>query len=193
MQYIGITNDLGRRWARHKGANEDQFIHRAIKKHGVHNFVFTHFADAFTVESAKALERMLIVEHNTLVPHGYNLTEGGDGLFGHKHTEETKAKIRQTNIVTWANPTLRKNTAESISRAVKGKPNGRKGKPNGRKGVPQSTEHTANIKAALNTPASKEKRSKSAKIALNDPAWKAAQSARLKAIWAMRKAQKETV
>jgi hypothetical protein len=29
--------------------------------------------------------------------------------------------------------------------------------------------------------------------AFNDPAWKAAQSARVKAIWAIRKAQKETV
>jgi group I intron endonuclease len=149
MQYIGITNDLSRRWARHRGANEDQFIHRAIKKHGVNNFVFTHFADAFTVESAKILERMLIAEHNTLAPCGYNLTAGGDGTFGRKHSEETKAKIRQTNKKTWADPSLRKTTAESISKAKMGKPTGRKGIPNGLKGIPHSEEHTAKIKAAL--------------------------------------------
>jgi len=192
MQYVGITNDLERRWRRHKGANEGQFLHRAIKKHGVEAFVFTHFADAFDVDSAKAIERMLIAEHNTMAPHGYNLTEGGDGTFGHKHTQESKEKSRASNKKTWANSELRSANALKISKAVKGKPNGRKGKPSGRKGIPHSAEHAANIKAALNTPESKEKRSKVAKIVLNDPAWKAAQSARLKAIWAIRKAQKET-
>jgi group I intron endonuclease len=199
MQYVGITNDLERRWRRHKGANEGQFLHRAIKKHGVEAFVFTHFADAFDVDSAKAIERMLIAEHNTMAPHGYNLTEGGEGTFGYKHTEKSKAQSRKSNIKTWANSKLRAANALKISKAVKGKPNGRKGKPSGRKGVPSgrkgvphSAEHVANLKAALNTPESKEKRSKVAKIALNDPAWKAAQSARLKAIWAIRKAQKET-
>jgi group I intron endonuclease len=192
MQYVGITNDLERRWRRHKGANEGQFLHRAIKKHGVEAFVFTHFADAFDVDSAKAIERMLIAEHNTMAPHGYNLTEGGDGTFGRKHTQESKEKSRASNKKTWANSELRSANALKISKAVKGKPNGRKGKPSGRKGIPHSAEHAANIKAALNTPESKEKRSKVAKISLNDPAWKAAQSARLKAIWAIRKAQKET-
>jgi group I intron endonuclease len=192
MQYVGITNDLERRWRRHKGANEGQFLHRAIKKHGVEAFVFTHFADAFDVDSAKAIERMLIAEHNTMAPHGYNLTEGGDGTFGRKHTQESKEKSRASNKKTWANSELRAANALKISKAVKGKPSGRKGKSSGRKGIPHSAEHAANIKAALNTPESKEKRSKVAKIALNDPAWKAAQSARLKAIWAIRKAQKET-
>jgi group I intron endonuclease len=191
-QYVGITNDIERRWRRHKGANEGQFLHRAIKKHGVEAFVFTHFADAFDADSAKAIERMLIVEHNTMAPHGYNLTQGGDGTFGRKHTEESKEKSRASNKKTWADPELRAANALKISKAVRGKPNGRKGKPNGKKGVPHSAEHTANLKAALNTIESKEKRSKAAKIALNDPAWKAAQSARIKAIWAIRKAQKET-
>jgi len=193
MQYVGITNDIERRWRRHKGANEGQFLHRAIKKHGVEAFVFTHFADAFDADSAKAIERMLIVEHNTMAPHGYNLTQGGDGTFGRKHTEATKEKSRVSNKKTWADPELRAANALKISKAVKGKPNGRKGKPNGKKGMPHSAEHAANLKTALNTPESKEKRSKAAKIALNDPAWKAAQSARVKAIWVIRKAQKETV
>lgn len=193
MQYVGITNDIERRWRRHKGANEGQFLHRAIKKHGVEAFVFTHYADAFDADSAKAIERMLILEHNTMAPHGYNLTQGGDGTFGRKHTEESKEKSRTSNKKTWADPELRAANALKISKAVKGKPNGRKGTPNGKKGMPHSAEHAANLKTALNTPESKEKRSKAAKIALNDPAWKAAQSARVKAIWAIRKAQKETV
>lgn len=192
-QYIGITNDLGRRWARHKGANEDQFIHRAIKKYGVDNFVFTHFADAFTAESAKILERMLIAEHNTQAPHGYNLTAGGDGTFGRKHSEETKAKIRQTNKTTWADASLRETTAKSISKAKMGKPTGRKGTTNGRKGIPQSAGHTAKIKAALSTPESLLSRKKF----IVTPEWSEAQSSKIKAVWAIRKAklsaEKETI
>jgi group I intron endonuclease len=192
-QYVGITNDIERRWRRHKGANEGQFLHRAIKKHGAEAFVFTHFADAFDADSAKAIERMLIVEHNTMAPHGYNLTQGGDGTFGRKHTEATKEKIKASNKKTWDNsPALKKAIGVKNALLKTGVPSPLKGKPSGRKGVPHSAEHAANLKTALNTPESKEKRSKAAKIALNDPAWKAAQSARVKAIWAIRKAQKET-
>ena len=190
MQYIGITNDLSRRWARHRGANEDQFIHRAIKKHGVNNFVFTHFADAFTVESAKILERMLIAEHNTLAPCGYNLTAGGDGTFGRKHSEETKAKIRQTNKKTWDNsPDLKKAIGEKNKQLKLGKPTGRKGIPNGLKGIPHSEEHTAKIKAALGTPEYRAKQSVLIKAALDTTELKAAQSIRSKASWAIRKAK----
>ena len=192
-QYVGITNNLERRWARHKGANEGQFIHRAIKKHGVNNFVFTHFADAFSVESAKILERMLIVEHNTLAPHGYNLTAGGDGTFGRKLSEETKAKIKATNKKTWANEALRKSTAKSISRAKMGKPTGRKGVPNGLKGMPHSETHTAKIKAALNTPEYRANRKKF----IVTPEWSEMQSSKVKAAWVIRKAkssaEKETI
>lgn len=190
-QYVGITNDLKRRWRRHRNANDGQLLHRAILKHGVDAFVFTHFADAFDVDSAKSIEKMLIAEHNTLAPHGYNLTEGGDGTFGYKHTEASKNQSRESNKKAWADPELRKAVGAKISKAKAGKPNGRKGKTNGRKGVPHSLEHAAKIKAALNTPESKNKRSESAKKATQDPQWKAAQSARIKAIWAIRKAQKE--
>ena len=148
-QYVGIAADLERRWKRHRNANEGQYIHRAIKKYGVDAFVFTHVADAFDAESAKMIERMLIVEHNTKMPHGYNMTDGGDGTMGMAKTEEHKQKLQESNKKSWADPELRKQLGEKISMARKGKPNGRKGKPNGRKGVPQSPEHAAKRKASL--------------------------------------------
>lgn len=191
-QYIGITNDLKRRWGRHRQAKDGQLLHKAILKHGVDAFVFTHFANAFDVDAAKSIERMLIADHNTLSPNGYNLTEGGDGTFGYKHTDASKAQSRAANVQTWANPELRAATALKISQAKKGKPNGRKGQPSGRKGIAHTDEHTAHIRLALNTPASKQKRSEAAKKALQDPQWRTAQSARVTAIWAIRKAQKET-
>ena len=191
-QYIGIAADLETRWRRHRNANEGQLIHRAIKKYGVDAFVFTHIADAFDAESAKMIERLLIAEHNTKMPHGYNMTDGGDGTLGMAKTEEHKQKIRESNKKTWdSRPDLKKAIGEMNSALKKGKPNGRKGVPNGRKGVAHSLEHAAKIKESLNTPESKAKRSEAAKRALSDPKWKSEQSARLKAIWAIRKAKKE--
>jgi hypothetical protein len=70
-------------------------LHKAIKKHGVDAFVFTHIADAFDEESAFVIERLLIAEHNTQAPHGYNLTGGGDGLFN--PSEDVRKKIAEAN------------------------------------------------------------------------------------------------
>jgi group I intron endonuclease len=148
-QYVGIAVDLERRWRRHRNAREGQLIHKAIKKYGIDAFVFTHIADAFDAESAKVIERMLIVERNTKMPHGYNMTDGGDGTMGMAKTEEHKQKLKTSNKKTWADLELRKQLGEKISAARKGKPNGRKGKPNGRKGVAQSPEHVAKRKAAF--------------------------------------------
>ena len=191
-QYVGIAADLERRWRRHRNANEGQLIHKAIKKYGVDAFVFTHVADAFDAESAKMIERMLIVEHNTKMPHGYNMTDGGDGTMGMAKTEEHKQKLQQSNKNAYKSKELRAKVGEAISKAKKGQPSPKKGVPSGRKGIAHSLEHADKIKESLNTPESKEKRSESAKKALSDPKWRAEQSARLKSIWAIRKAMKET-
>lgn len=191
-QYVGISVHLERRWRRHRNASDNQLIHRAIKKYGIDAFVFTHIADAFDAESAKMIERMLIAERNTKMPHGYNMTDGGDGTMGMAKTKEHKQKIRESNKKTWdSRPDLKKAIGEMNSVLNKGKPSAKKGIPSGRKGIPHSPEHAAKIKESSNTPESKAKRSESAKKALNDPKWKAEQSARLKAIWAIRKAKKE--
>lgn len=192
-QYVGITNDLDRRWRRHRNAKDDQLLHRAILKNGLDAFVFTHFADAFDADAAKSIERMLIAEHNTFAPHGYNLTEGGDGTFGYKHTEESKTQSRESNKKTWADPELRKDLGKKISKAKKGQPSGRKGQPNGRKGIPHSEEHANNLRKSLSDPEFRIENGKRIKQALSSPEWREAQSARLKAIWAIRKAQKEIV
>lgn len=148
-QYVGIAADLETRWRRHRNANEGQLIHRAIKKYGVDAFIFTHVADAFDAESAKMIERMLIVEHNTKMPYGYNMTDGGDGTMGMAKTEEHKKKLRESNKKAYENKELREKIGKAISKAKKGKPSPIKGKSNGRKGVPQSPEHAAKRKASL--------------------------------------------
>jgi len=96
MQYVGVTNNLDRRWSQHRSMNgTSRYLHAAIKKYGLENFVFTHFATAFDLENAFQIEKMLICEHKTKSPDGYNLTDGGEGCYGYKVSEETKAKMRE--------------------------------------------------------------------------------------------------
>jgi group I intron endonuclease len=147
-QYVGITNNLGIRWKRHKKAlGETPLLHRAIKKYGKEFFVFSHIADAFDKEAAFDLERILIEQHNTFYPNGYNLTKGGEGGAG--------AKIGRV---------LSKETKKKISESLKGKPSPRKGaklsdetkqklreskvgKPSKRLGYKHSEETIAKIRA----------------------------------------------
>jgi group I intron endonuclease len=127
-QYIGITKNLKKRWASHRNANgKNPALHAAIVKYGVDAFVFTHYADAFDEDSAKNIEILLIKQHNTLAPNGYNLTSGGDGTLqpsdqlrkqlsdshkGKKQTEETKKRRSES---------LKKAYAEGRRSIAKGK------------------------------------------------------------------------
>lgn len=96
-QYVGITKRLKVRWQQHKSANGSApALHAAIKKYGVENFAFTHFASAKDVDAAGDIERMLIKEHNTLSPNGYNLTTGGEGGKGVPMPKEQKQAISKT-------------------------------------------------------------------------------------------------
>lgn len=96
-QYVGMTKRLKTRWQQHKYANGSApALHSAIKKYGIENFVFTHFASAKDVEAAGKIEIMLIKERNTLSPNGYNLTIGGEGGKGVPMSEEQKKAISKT-------------------------------------------------------------------------------------------------
>lgn len=98
-QYVGITKSLEARWHQHRNMNgSSPYLHAAIKKYGVDAFVFTHIATAYNFEFARQLEQMLISEHNTKAPHGYNLTDGGEGVVGRPMTEEDKEVRRKASI-----------------------------------------------------------------------------------------------
>jgi len=98
-QYVGLSKEFQKRLISHKCAKTKSAFHAAIKEYGFDKFVFSHIADAFDLQSACDLERMLIQQHNTLSPNGYNLTVGGQiGPVGYKHSAETKQKIREANL-----------------------------------------------------------------------------------------------
>lgn len=98
--YIGQTNDGKYRWRQHRyfAKNPErtgQYIHHAMAKHGIENFIYELIATCRTQEDANEVESLLITQYNTRDKgFGYNLTArrayGG-------HSEETKAKISAGN------------------------------------------------------------------------------------------------
>jgi len=90
-QYVGLTKNLDCRFKQHTSANGSApALHAAIKKYGADKFIFSHICDAFNFEAACDLERMLIQQHNTKAPYGYNLTDGGEGVVGRPMTDQDK-------------------------------------------------------------------------------------------------------
>lgn len=98
-QYVGITKNLKRRWHEHASASgSSPAFHAAIKKHGKDGFVFSHICDAFDFEAACEIEQMLIQQHNTKSPSGYNLTSGGDGVAGRSLSDQEKESRRKASM-----------------------------------------------------------------------------------------------
>lgn len=103
-RYVGITEGtLEDRWLGHlsdvnKGSK--LIFHCAIRKYGVDAFDVGMIEECNNVELMKKAEIRLINELNTFVgdhpDKGYNMTRGGDGTWGHRHSDETKQKQRSS-------------------------------------------------------------------------------------------------
>ncbi len=93
--YIGQTtraNYLDRAKDHAYRPSSKMYIDLAMRKEGIAGF---DIEELYVADSQKALdnaERLLIKEHKTLWPAGFNLSEGG--FSGRKHSAHTTAKIR---------------------------------------------------------------------------------------------------
>lgn len=133
--YIGITSrGLKRRWTEHlydsRKRHTKMAISRAIAKHGAGNFQIEAICSARSWPDICAAEALLIVQHGTRTPSGYNSSDGGEGAFGVKKS------------------------ADSVERSA-AKHRGKPCHPNTRAaavrfhlGRPKSVEHCARISAA---------------------------------------------
>ena len=98
--YIGKTiSSLGRRITEHnkaakKGITKSIF-HYAIRKYGINMFTFEVICRCASLTELAVAEVQYIEKQNTRVPNGYNITMGGDGVGGYKHTEQSKEKMRK--------------------------------------------------------------------------------------------------
>lgn len=93
--YVGITTKaVTERWADHlvtaSKSKHTRALYNAIKKYGADVFSVTELASASSMDELQKLEREFIVSLNSMAPHGYNMTFGGEGVWGYRHTEETK-------------------------------------------------------------------------------------------------------
>ena len=118
--YIGETKckDVIWRWNQHKQKIEINkgcpALRDAVKKYGIDNFEFSVLIICFDDERFK-YEIEYIKKYNSVVPNGYNITNGGEGggFQGKTHTEEVKNiiknKLKQKYI---DNPELKKQMSE---------------------------------------------------------------------------------
>lgn len=116
-KYIGITSNKPEyRW----GENGKRYIKKnhkvfaaAIKKYTWDGFEHIIISDNLTELEAKNMEIELIALYKTNCcrydnpAYGYNMTDGGEGTSGYRHTEEEKNKISQASKLCWDNDEYR--------------------------------------------------------------------------------------
>jgi len=73
-------------------------FHSALRKYGFENFVWMKIYESENDEKLVEKEIYFIKKYKTKSPHGYNLTNGGDGLSGHNHTEKSKKKMSNSSM-----------------------------------------------------------------------------------------------
>ena len=93
--YIGQTiHDAEKKRIRyHFDGHGNRVLKNAIKKYGREAFTFEILHDGIIPEFLNTLEIEAIAKFNTIAPHGYNLTTGGESS---SHSEETKRKISES-------------------------------------------------------------------------------------------------
>ena len=98
--YIGITcQKPTARWRNGDGYSGNTFFYRAIKKYTWDGFVHEILSDNLSKRDAEDIEKALIREFNSNNPaFGYNITSGGDGSVGLKHSDATREKIAESRI-----------------------------------------------------------------------------------------------
>jgi len=132
--YIGITTaGLKRRWAEHlllSKSRKRNALHLAIAKYGAENFVMQAIASAGSRDALCLLEIELIRTHNSIAPHGYNMTSGGDGMLSpaddvrakmkakataRNATDEARSAYKQRVLAMWNKPGARESIGAAMS------------------------------------------------------------------------------
>jgi len=93
-QYVGITKfSITERFYQH--TKRGFLLTEAIKKYGEDKFSIELIEEVDTAGRAYELEQYYIEEYNSKVPYGYNITDGGDGIFGWEATKEYRQECSE--------------------------------------------------------------------------------------------------
>lgn len=76
--------------------NSNTYFHNALRKYGLENFKWKIIEKCYSIEELNDSEIGNILKYNTFI-NGYNLTCGGEGRVGSKHTENTKRKMSESH------------------------------------------------------------------------------------------------
>ncbi len=114
--YIGISHKTLKERSGNGANYYSLYFRNAIKKYGWDNFKHITLIENITWDMAIECEKYLIAKYQTNNPkYGYNLTNGGEGTFGYKHTSETKLKISKAN----KNKSISQEQRDKISKTLK--------------------------------------------------------------------------
>lgn len=79
--YVGITNDINRRWRQKGKMYERQIFYNAIKKYGWDNIKHEILFNNLSKEEAQQKEKEMIIFYNSQIgQNGYNVSEGGENV-----------------------------------------------------------------------------------------------------------------
>lgn len=94
--YIGQTiRSLNERIKKH--LKDKYYFSNSLKKYKLKNFKWQILCECNSKKELNEMEHHYIKQYDTLRPNGYNLTLGGEGCIGYKHTKETKNRISRKN------------------------------------------------------------------------------------------------
>jgi group I intron endonuclease len=91
-QYVGIANHPERRKVEHFSGHGSKLVRQALRKYGRENLHFEVWYEG-PEDWIKMMEYRAIVMLDTRAPYGYNLTLGGEGAPGWRHSDETRRKM----------------------------------------------------------------------------------------------------
>lgn len=98
-EYVGKSVNVHRRMSDHVNMPyPDKYLYRSISKHGLANFECCLHVEVSDETHCLELEVLLIAERNSFVPHGFNLTRGGEGATGWKPSEEARENMRKGQL-----------------------------------------------------------------------------------------------
>lgn len=95
--YVGITNDFKRRMCQHRNV-EPRYKHLPLYKAMDKYDHYTEIVfESELYQDILEMEKIVIQNFKDIGVELYNITEGGSGMLGFRHSEETKQRLREMN------------------------------------------------------------------------------------------------
>lgn len=141
-------------------------FHKALRKYGFEKFKWEILFQSVNEDILFKVELMMILELNTKVPSGYNLTDGGDGIVGATRTKVWRDSIR-SSLLGKSHTKERIEKIKVIRASFMQTEQYRRRVSEGRKGIKPSLETREKIRVSRtgkrHTPETKEKMRQSAR------------------------------